>query len=88
MPRDAAKPQKGVGVMPKESIYSRDPDAHYRVEVAWQRENPDVMVSVGQAHQLGNGLPVAYVVSLDRAGINRTIRALRKARDQAYGTDA
>lgn len=27
-------------------------------------------------------------VDLDRAGINRLIRSLRKARDQAYGADA
>jgi len=27
-------------------------------------------------------------VELDREGINRVIRALRKARDQAYGSDA
>jgi hypothetical protein len=30
----------------------------------------------------------AQHLSLDRAGINRLIRTLRKARDQAYGTDA
>lgn len=31
---------------------------------------------------------VGWFVQLDRAGINRLIRELRKARDQAFGADA
>ena len=49
---------------------------------------------VGKNDPTGSGLTLTYAVprglwcDLDRAGINRLIRTLRKARDQAYGADA
>lgn len=73
--------------MPKEIVN----DLHHdwmRVEVGWSREqcvqlgtvNPDA----AQPHESAYG----WFVELDRTGINRLIRTLRKARDQAFGSDA
>ena len=84
--------------MPKEKIGGIDcPDIDLVVEVGWQAY-PAGTVQVG-AVQLSNtpadeyrmkidGKPVnGWYVSLDRNGLNRMIRTLRKARDQAYGRD-
>lgn len=63
-------------------------DAAGYVQVATVNENSDL--------QLGDSLPEGasaapfegWYVHLDRAGINRLIRALRRARDSAFGADA
>ena len=62
-----------------------------RVKVGWSKEGEHVQIATvaPDESQLrptpeGNG----WFVQLDRAGINRLIRALKKARDDAYGKDA
>lgn len=63
---------------------------HRGVHVGWTK---DQFVEVGAAvFDGGTGnLSTPFsgcFMTLDRAAINRIIRALRKARDQAYGQDA
>lgn len=86
--------------MPKEFIEDQytghDDDAvaagsSARVRVGWSKEAEHVEVATVAPHALpldlaseGNG----WFVQLDRSGLNRLIRTLRKARDQAYGSDA
>lgn len=72
--------------MPKENIGPSVP-SNFHAEVIWAR---DKFVQVAT---INTGEPElaevrGWHVDLDRAGINRLIRALRKARDQAYGADA
>jgi hypothetical protein len=89
-----------VGVMPKEYIEDRytghDDDAvaegsTAKVRVGWSREQEHVEIATVAPDEIkleptpeGNG----WFVQLDRSGLNRLIRSLRKARDQAYGADA
>lgn len=83
--------------MPKEVIYSTV--EQYNIEVGWNREASDVQVGIVTA----DGTPIANHLgpngateiaaftslwgNLDRAGINRLIKSLRTARDQAFGRD-
>jgi len=85
--------------MPKEMIPDRytgsDDDAvaegsPTQVRVGWSKETGHVEVAtVAPDHMVleptpeGNG----WFVQMDRAGLNRLIRALRTARDQAFGRD-
>ncbi len=81
--------------MPRENINSDDENAATRVEVCWQ---PGRSVQVTTA--LREDIPCSSeapahtrytpgtYVSIDRAGINRLIRALRRARDAVFGKDA
>lgn len=55
------------------------------LKVAWGRDTYVSLASVNDDDPDGFE---AQHVNLDRAGINRLIRTLRKARDQAYGADA
>jgi hypothetical protein len=78
------------GVMPKEVIYpeiSGDP----RLEIGWAKDHGRVQIATLAPDDQtldptseGNG----WFTHLTRDDINRTIRALRRARDQAYGADA
>ena len=89
--------------MPKEIVNDRylmpnqltgegpQPDTIPFVRVGWNRDAGDVQIATTapdgvslQPTPEGNG----WFVNLDRDGINRLIRALRKARDAAYGSDA
>lgn len=86
--------------MPKEHIEDRwtghDDDAvaegsPAKIKVGWSREAEHVEVATVAPDDRtlrptpeGNG----WFVQLDRAGLNRLIRTLRKARDAAYGSDA
>lgn len=54
------------------------------VSVAWGR-NRDATIGVIKDNEVTGA---QCWVDLDRDGINRLIRSLRKARDQAYGQDA
>lgn len=81
--------------MPKEIIrdqYETTPGVCATIEVGWGRESSHV--ELGTVVHDSSGQRVAKVtengmfVQLNRDGINRLIRALRKARDQAYGSDA
>lgn len=92
------KPVK-EGVMPKEYIDDRymghDSDAvaegsEFRVKVGWSKEAGHVEIATVGADGVdlvptpkGNG----FFVQLDRSGLNRLIRVLRRARDDAYGRD-
>lgn len=73
--------------MPKEVITN----AAFRkgepwIEVGWSR---NTYVQLGVRSETEDDHPDAVRFSdLDREGINKLIRALRKARDQAYGADA
>jgi hypothetical protein len=86
--------------MPKENINCMVmPDLH--VEVGWT-PNGDVQIATVHANSPArfptevsdDGLQMpdeplrGWYATLDRAGINRLIRALRKARDAAFGADA
>jgi hypothetical protein len=75
--------------MPKERTYGdREFDNEAKdVLVSWTEptvEHP--VVYIGVAEQTDRLASMS--VPLNRAGLNRIIRALRKARDRAYGTDA
>lgn len=79
--------------MPKELIHNRYPelDPDLQVRVGWNREAGHVEIATVAADDRkleeitpdGNG----WFVQLDRAGINRLILVLRRARDAAYGRD-
>lgn len=81
--------------MPKEIIYSRhfgtNENPEPTVHVGWTREASHVEIATRMPK--GIQLPCDDVVengwyaTLDRNGINQLIRALRKARDQAFGKD-
>ena len=87
--------------MPKENINDTVTDG-FRAEVSWsglvagERDGYVQLATVNAASTLtlsadGKGEPEPFDgwrVTLDRAGINRLIRSLRKARDAAYGADA
>ena len=88
--------------MPKELIRDAITDG-FRVQVGWggiAGEDAGYVqvatVNENSTLQLDDPLPEGaealpfegWFVHLDRAGINRMIRALRRARDGAYGADA
>lgn len=78
------------------------PDESWRAEVQWSggkdgnygfvmvgTVNPNSQFNWQQVDQDNSeGQFKGYFVHLDRAGINRMIRTLRRARDTAYGADA
>lgn len=78
--------------MPKEWITSKYPDdvPELGIRVGWSRDAEHVQVATVNAEDRelrptpeGNG----WFVALDRNEINRLIRVLRRARDQAFGKD-
>lgn len=82
--------------MPKEKIY--DQSELYDIEIGWERDR-DVQIGISThdgvslVEKLGGGgiEPASFTAvwgSLDRAGCNRLIRTLQRARDAAYGADA
>jgi hypothetical protein len=61
-----------------------------RVKLTWSREDAGGYVQLvtfkdDNSYESEHELPM--YVSLDRAGINRLIKHLRRARDQAFGAD-
>lgn len=85
--------------MPKEVVrnYSRAighdgaviEDDRFQAEVHWSRDMYVQVATVKLAEDFGeSGKVEGWFVELDRSGINRLIRILRKARDQAFGADA
>lgn len=84
-----------VGVMPKETINNRylvpnqltgegpQPDQITSLHVGWDAKQGTAQVSITRLTP-----EVSFSVDLDRDGINRLIRALRRARDAAFGADA
>lgn len=74
--------------MPKEKFY-------FGTQVESDGQAPDVTVSWGHGEftrLTPRSQPALHVLvndlSVDRSGINRLIKVLRKARDQTYGEDA
>ena len=81
--------------MPKEIIndkYETEPGVCASIEVGWGRESSHVQLGTVVHDLAGNRVSDVtkdgMFVQLDRSGINRLIRSLRKARDQAFGPDA
>lgn len=75
--------------MPKDKVVTAAGPGTYAeglpwVQVGWAR-NRDVQIAVLRQEEHD---PNAQWMDLDREGINKLIRILRKARDQAYGADA
>ena len=81
--------------MPKENTYSVN-DPNIVVELYWYGHAPEGHVHLTTANkdlETHDGEPVkqhykGFEAILDREGINRLIRLLRRARDSAYGADA
>ena len=70
--------------MPKEIITNgRYVEGDNWAEVGWAR-GMDCQIGVRSTEDVGEGL----FCDLDRESINKLIRTLRKARDQAFGADA
>jgi hypothetical protein len=88
-----------VGVMPKENINDQVAEG-FRVEIGWGSNVPNERLGHVQIATVNQHSPFAFEgdesreafdgwhVTLDREGINRLIRSLRRARDSAYGADA
>lgn len=78
--------------MPKETIASCYKGAHldmpdtFYLQIIWGRENGVQIATTNPEAPLGTVESGLYV-DLDREGLNHSIRALRKARDQAFGRD-
>lgn len=84
--------------MPRENINDIVTDG-FRVELGWQRDG-HVQLATTNAHSqfrleaddaksdLDTEPFYGWHVTLDRDGINKLIRDLRRARDAAYGADA
>lgn len=71
--------------MPKESVHDRhnDDGRTNQVDVGWHPDGVQIgTIDINRPHG-ENG----WFVDLDRAGTNRLIRILRRARDSAYGRD-
>lgn len=75
--------------MPKEIIYDTDgPDGERHVELIWVRGQFAQLGTVLSIEGANPGDPaVGQYATLNRAGINKLIRDLRRARDQAFGRD-
>lgn len=81
--------------MPKEYINDRDSTLEDSqplpfATIGWEREHGHVQLGVLQGGDYDEGKRdrPGFFVSLDRDGINRLIRTLRRARDAAFGADA
>lgn len=75
--------------MPKETFYPTDPNHEgpdERLQVDWHREQLGT-VYLTMVQNLPNGVAALVCIDLDRSGLNRLIKTLKKARDQTYGAD-
>lgn len=72
--------------MPRERITSQrtNPEDHGRVLIIGWGNGDNSLQTATSTDPDGSG---AEWVTLDRAGANRAIRALRRARDAAFGRD-
>jgi hypothetical protein len=74
--------------MPKELIQAFDERGDGQlpiaVSVTWQRDRDVQLASINMSRQ---DETEGWYGTLDRHAINRLIRVLRRARDQAYGRD-
>jgi hypothetical protein len=82
--------------MPKERFDNADQHGdskQFHTELRWDRLGYCQIATLKENPEPPAGaIPLpgteGWFVNLDRASINRLIRALRKARDQAFGADA
>jgi len=51
-------------------------------------DQPDLVIAWGTGNETGPPQVLVNDTTYDRAALNRMIRSLRRARDQAYGPDA
>jgi len=78
--------------MPKEIIHDntllpgKDNSTPFAVDVNWIRDGI-VQIATIDLQKEQYAVDRGFHVDLDRTMINRLIRTLRKARDQAYGAD-
>jgi hypothetical protein len=81
--------------MPRETV--KDTNQLYDIQVGWSVGTVQLGLETDDFPSLLNALQANYDdsskaksiwASMDRDGINRLIRLLRKARDSAYGADA
>lgn len=71
--------------MPKEMVANPGAEQLLGVSVGWNKAGwVQLNMEPVDARSTGDW----HIVDLDRGDINRLIRALRKARDQAYDADA
>jgi hypothetical protein len=82
------------GEMPKENVDCVAIKG-FRAEVGWKVDSHVQVATVNlnspfvfEGDDADAGKCEGWYVTLDREGINRMIRALRKARDAAFGADA
>ena len=79
--------------MPKEVIHDdaplpgRENSTPLAIEVGWGRDT-HVQIATVNMEKEPYSPEAGWFIDLDRSRINRLIRALRKARDQAFGEDA
>lgn len=64
--------------MPAEKFYR---------QTATPNDDPDLVVAWGVGDETAPPLVLINGIVYDRSALNRLIRAVRKARDQAYGAD-
>lgn len=57
------------------------------LKIGWSKEAEHVEVAILRESDDDETLESRWHMQLDRAGINRLIRTLRQARDDAYGRD-
>lgn len=60
---------------------------HDTLKVGWAKDRPGVDLAVVDFENDPDGFEARYL-NLDRAGCNRLITTLRRARDAAFGKDA
>lgn len=79
--------------MPNEKVYRMEDDTRREVAVVWRDGSVDIGVDRGEPFRF-LAMPVdvdeeftGLWMTLDRHEINRLIKALRRARDAAYGRD-
>lgn len=79
--------------MPKETIGNAErqgDDWRFHIAVQWDRHGSLQLASlrdIGPEGEPANEYPGWYV-NFDRQSVNKLIRVLRRARDQAFGRDA
>lgn len=79
--------------MPKETIMNQSQigdDQLFRFEILWNKDKYCQVATVKETNdpnKAADGGVEGYYVNLDREGLNKAIRVLRRARDQAYGKD-
>jgi hypothetical protein len=72
-----------VGDGEEVTLHKMDDDA---IKLGWTKEGMHVGLAIVDTEKDPEGFESRHI-NLDRAGINRLIRFLRRARDDAYGRD-